>query len=225
MKVTAVIVAGGKGTRMGAAVNKAFLKLCGKEVIARTVEAFEKNGLIDEIIVVTGAEDIERASEILKKYSKVSAIVEGGRERQQSVYNGIKAASGSIIAIHDGARALISQREINSVIEDCIKYGAAALGVPCKDTLKSADGSGFISGTIDRSRTYQIQTPQVFKAEIIKKLHSQAELDGLQVTDDCAVAERYGVKVKITEGSYDNLKLTTPEDMAVGEIILRRSEL
>lgn len=222
MKVTAVIVAGGKGTRMGASVNKVFLKLGDKEVIAHTVEAFEINSLIDEIVVVTGADDIKMATEILKKYSKLSAVVEGGKERQQSVYNGIKAATGDIIAIHDGARALISQREINDVINDCIHYSAAALGVPCKDTLKSADINGFISGTVDRSRTYQIQTPQVFNAELIKKLHERAAIDRLQVTDDCAVAEYYGVKVKITEGSYNNLKLTTPEDMAVGEIILRR---
>lgn len=222
MKITAVIVAGGKGTRMGASVNKVFLELCGKPIIAHTVEAFEKNSLIDEIIVVTGKNDIKIAAEILHKYSKVSAIIEGGTERQQSVSNGINAASGDIIAIHDGARALIGQSEINSVINDCIEYGAAALGVPCKDTLKEADDNGFIRKTIDRSRTYQIQTPQVFKAEIIKELHKKAELDNLQVTDDCAIAEQYGIRVKITEGSYDNLKITTPEDMAVGEIILRR---
>jgi 2-C-methyl-D-erythritol 4-phosphate cytidylyltransferase len=222
VKITAVIVAGGKGTRMGASVNKVFLELCGKPIIAHTVEAFEKNSLIDEIIVVTGKNDIKIAAEILHKYSKVSAIIEGGTERQQSVSNGINAASGDIIAIHDGARALIGQSEINSVINDCIEYGAAALGVPCKDTLKEADDNGFIRKTIDRSRTYQIQTPQVFKAEIIKELHKKAELDNLQVTDDCAIAEQYGIRVKITEGSYDNLKITTPEDMAVGEIILRR---
>jgi 2-C-methyl-D-erythritol 4-phosphate cytidylyltransferase len=222
VKITAVIVAGGKGTRMGASVNKVFLELCGKPIIAHTVDAFEKNPLIDEIIVVTGKNDIKIATEILRKYSKISAIIEGGNERQQSVSNGINAASGDIIAIHDGARALIGQSEINSVINDCIKYGAAALGVPCKDTLKEADDNGFIRKTIDRSRTYQIQTPQVFKAEIIKELHKKAELDNLQVTDDCAIAEQYGIRVKITEGSYDNLKITTPEDMAVGEIILRR---
>jgi 2-C-methyl-D-erythritol 4-phosphate cytidylyltransferase len=222
VKITAVIVAGGKGTRMGASFNKVFLELCGKPIIAHTVEAFEKNPLIDEIVVVTGKNDIQAATEILRKYSKISAIIEGGNERQQSVSNGINAASGDIIAIHDGARALIGQSEINSVINDCIKYGAAALGVPCKDTLKEADDNGFIRKTIDRSRTYQIQTPQVFKAEIIKELHKKAELDNLQVTDDCAIAEQYGIRVKITEGSYNNLKITTPEDMAVGEIILRR---
>lgn len=222
MKITAVIVAGGKGKRMGASVNKVFLKLCGKEALLHTVEAFEKNPLINEIIVVTGAEDIPAASDILKDCGKISKIIEGGAERQQSVYNGISAASGDIIAIHDGARSLIEQRHISAVIADCTRYGAAALGVPCKDTLKSADPDGFISGTIDRSLTYLIQTPQVFKADIIKELHERARKDGLSVTDDCAIAEHYGVRVKITEGSYDNLKLTTPEDMAVGEMILRR---
>lgn len=225
MKITAVIVAGGKGKRMGAGMNKVFLKLCGKEVIAHTVEAFEKNPRIDEIVVVTGAEDIQTASDILKGFHKLSAIAEGGAERQQSVYKGLAAASGDIVLIHDGARALIGQEEIDRVIDDCISYGAAALGVPCKDTLKAADGSGFIAGTIDREKTYLIQTPQAFKSSVIKELHEKAEKDGLQVTDDCAIAEHYGVRVKITEGSYDNLKLTTPEDMAVGEIILNRKTI
>ncbi|MCI5605602.1 MAG: 2-C-methyl-D-erythritol 4-phosphate cytidylyltransferase [Clostridia bacterium] len=222
MKITAIIVAGGKGTRMGAQINKVFLELCGKAVLEHTVEAFEENQNIDEIIVVTGSNDIEKATKILQNCNKLSAVVEGGEERQNSVYNGIKAASGDILVIHDAARALISQKEINDVIEDCKKYGAAALGVPCKDTLKSANENGFISGTIDRSVTYQIQTPQVFKTDLIRKLHQCAENDALSVTDDCAIAEHYGAAVKITAGSYDNIKLTTPEDMAVGEMILRR---
>lgn len=222
MKITAVIAAGGKGKRMGADKNKVFLPLCGREIISRTVEAFEINDRIDEIIVVIGKEDMKEARRLLSGFKKVSKIVEGGSERQQSVFNGIKEASGDIIAIHDGARALIGQSEINAVLDDGIKYGAAALGVPCKDTLKSADEDGFITGTVDRSKTYQIQTPQVFAADTIKTAHARAERDGLCLTDDCAVVEQYGVSIKITKGSYDNIKLTTPEDLAVGERILGR---
>lgn len=222
MKITALIVAGGKGKRMGAGINKVFLKLDGREVIAHTAEAFEKNAQIDEIVIVTGKEDIETAKKVLKPFKKVKAVTEGGAERQQSVYNGLKCVSGDIVLIHDGARALISQKEIDDVIEACKKYGAAAIGVACKDTLKSADNDGFISGTLDRNTTFMIQTPQAFKTEIITELHEKAAKDGLLVTDDCAVAEHYGVKVKITTGSYDNIKLTTPSDMAVGEIILRQ---
>lgn len=222
MKVTALIVAGGKGKRMGAGINKVFLKLAEKEVIARTVEAFEQNTQIDEIVIVTGKSDMEAAENILKPFKKVKNIAEGGAERQQSVYNGLKFVCGDIVLIHDGARALISQEEIDNVISDCKKYGAAAVGVSCKDTLKSSDNEGFISGTVDRSSTYMIQTPQAFKKDIISELHEKAKNDALSVTDDCAIAEHYGVKVKITEGSYDNIKLTTPSDMAAGEIILRQ---
>lgn len=222
MKITALIVAGGKGKRMGAGVNKVFLKLAEKEIIARTVEAFERNVQIDEIVVVTGESDIETAKNILKPFNKVKSVVEGGAERQQSVYNGLKCVCGDIVLIHDGARALISQKEIDSVIEDCKKYGAAAVGVACKDTLKSANKEGFVDGTVDRSSTYMIQTPQAFKTDIISELHEMARKDNLSVTDDCAIAEHYGVKVRITEGSYDNIKLTTPSDMAAGEIILRQ---
>lgn len=222
MKITALIVAGGKGRRMGAGINKVFLKLAGKEVIARTVEAFERNAQIDEIVMVTGKSDMEAAKNILKSFKKVKNVIEGGSERQQSVHNGLKCVCGDIVLIHDGARALISQEEIDNVIADCKKYGAAAVGVSCKDTLKSADKEGFISGTVDRSSTYMIQTPQAFKTDIISELHEKAKNDNLSVTDDCAIAEHYGVKVKITEGSYDNIKLTTPSDMAAGEIILRQ---
>lgn len=222
MKVTTVIVAGGKGRRMGAGINKVFLKLCGREIIARTVEAFEKNPRIDEIVVVTGAEDIDAAAKILAEYGKVTAIVAGGAERRQSVLNGLGSASGDIVLIHDGARAFISGDEIDRVIDDCVTYGAAAVGVTCKDTLKTADENRIITGTIDREKTYLIQTPQAFDTKIIRELHKKAEADGLEVTDDCAVAEHYGVNVKITAGSYDNIKLTTPEDMAIGEMILKR---
>lgn len=226
MRITALIVAGGKGARMGAGMNKVFLKLGSKEILARTAEAFEVNPRINEIVVVTGKSDIKTASDILSGISKLSAVVEGGAERQQSVYNGLMVLGGDIVLIHDGARSLIGQDEIDRVIDDCQNFGAAALGVPCKDTLKSASDDGFISGTVDRDKTYQIQTPQAFKTDIIKDLHKKAASDGLTVTDDCAIAEHYGIKVKITEGSYDNIKLTTPEDIAVGEMILkRRSEL
>lgn len=222
VKISAVIVAGGKGKRMGAGKNKVFLKLGGEEIIARTVRAFCESPRVDEIIVVTGAEDVQGISDMLKDCEKLLAVTEGGKERQQSVFNGLLEATGDIVLIHDGARALITDTEIEKVIDDCIKYGAAAVGVPCKDTLKSADADGFIEGTVDRERTYMIQTPQAFETRTIRTLHKRAASDGLTVTDDCAIAEHYGVKVKITEGSYNNIKLTTPVDLAVGEMILKK---
>lgn len=219
--ITAIIAAGGKGTRMGADINKVYLNLDGMEIIARTVLAFEKNPNIDEIIVVTGEEDIQRFKEIQKRYGfdKISAVTVGGSTRAESVYNGLVKSKGDIILIHDGARALITQEEINNVIADCKKYKAAALGVKCKDTLKAAK-DGFIAATLDRERTYQIQTPQAFMREIIFSAHQNA-CDKL-ATDDCGMVEAMGVNIKITEGSYDNIKLTTPSDMAIGSEILKR---
>lgn len=220
--LTTVIAAGGKGTRMGAGFNKVFMKLCGDEILLHTMRTFNESPLVDEIIVVTGADDIDRVRTLgtENNINKLSVVTEGGDTRRASVYNGICRAKGDIIAIHDGARCLISHKEIEAVIGDCIKYGAAAVGVPCKDTLKAADEDGFIAGTIDRSRTYQIQTPQVFKRDIIADAHKKAIEEGFEPTDDCALLERYGGRIKITEGSYDNIKLTTPEDIAVAERIL-----
>ena len=224
MRITAVIVAGGKGTRMGADKNKVFLKIMGKEVLFYTISAFEKNNRIDNIIVVTGKNDIDECTALAEKYqfNKIKCITEGGLTRQQSVMNGLMKADGDIVLIHDGARAIVTETEINNSIDDCIKYGAAAVGVKCKDTLKSADTDGFISGTVDRESTYLIQTPQTFYNDKILELHKRAEKEGFEATDDCMIAEHYGMKIKISEGSYDNIKLTTPEDMIVGERILRK---
>ena len=124
--------------------------------------------------------------------------------------------------IHDGARALVTDKEIDTVINDCIKYGAAAVGVPCKDTIKIAGKDGFIKGTVNRETSFLIQTPQAFYTEEIRSLHKKAEMDGFSVTDDCMIAEHYGKSVKISEGSYDNIKLTTPEDVVVAEQIIKR---
>ena len=224
MKVSAIIAAGGRGKRMGADINKIFLKISEKEIISRTVSAFEVCDTIDEIIIVTGAEDIERVKDILKRdgVKKVCAVVEGGAQRQDSVYNGLCAASGDFAAIHDGARCLITPKEISDTTADALKFGAAAVGVIVKDTLKSVDENGYITGTIDRERTVLIQTPQIFPLEEIKEMHKRAVADGISVTDDCSVFEHYGKHVHVTKGSYDNIKITTPEDIAVGEQILKR---
>lgn len=223
MKITAVIVAGGKGTRMGGGRNKVFLKILDREVLCYTVSAFENNDRISEIIIVTGKDDIEECARLAESqgFRKVKRITEGGASRQQSVMNGLLSADGDIVLIHDGARALVTDKEINSSIDGCISCKAAAAGVKCKDTLKSAEG-GFISGTIDRETTYLIQTPQTFYLHEIKSMHEKAAKEGFEATDDCMIAEHYGMKIKITEGSYENIKLTTPEDMIIGERILRK---
>ena len=223
MKITALIVAGGKGTRMGADRNKVFLTIAGREVIHFTISAFEWNKNIDEIVIVTGADDIDACAEIVKNsgFKKVACITEGGFERQQSVYSGLKKATGDIVLIHDGARALVTDKEIDAAVEDCIHFGAAAVGVKCKDTLKTSDPKGYITGTVDRESTYLIQTPQAFYTADILAMHERAAQEGFKATDDCMIAEHYGKRIKITEGSYDNIKLTTPVDMIIAEEILR----
>ena len=224
MRISAVIVAGGRGKRMGADINKVFLPLGDREIISHTLLAFEACDAIDEIVIVTGADDISRMKDIAARdgITKVTEIVCGGAERQNSVYNGLIAAAGDIAVIHDAARCLITKDEIASVIEDALKYGAAALGVKVKDTLKSVDSSGNITSTIDRERTVQIQTPQVFPMAEIRSLHERAAAENIAVTDDCSVFEAYGRAVHVTIGSYDNIKLTTPEDIAIGERITER---
>lgn len=224
MKTTAVIVAGGKGTRMGAGKNKVLIKMAGREILYYTIAAFEKNKNIDDIIIVTGKDDIDECKRLIEKYNlkKVRRITGGGDTRRRSVMNGLLQAESDIVLIHDGARALITEDEINNSLMDCVKYGASAAGVKCKDTLKAADGGGFITGTVDRETTYLIQTPQTFRLGEILALHRKAEAEDFDATDDCMIAERYGVRVKISRGSYENIKLTTPEDLILAEEILRK---
>ncbi len=216
MKVTAIIVAAGKGSRMGADKNKVFLTLLGKTVLENTIEAFEKCEAISSIVVVTN--DIAECERLLSGFKKVDSIVRGGLTRQESVKNGLDNAVCDIAVIHDGARALIRNEEIIKAVNAAKQYGAAAVGVKCKDTLKKADENGFISGTVDREFIYNIQTPQVFEYEKIKKMHDSAKVNTF--TDDCALAESFGMKIKIVDGSYDNIKITTPEDMVIAEKIL-----
>ncbi len=223
MKIGAVIVAGGKGTRMGYEKNKVLMPVFGCEIIVHTLKVFSENKYVEDIVLVVGADDGAVCENLVKTHGlfKVKKIVTGGATRQESVYNGLNAIDCDVVCIHDGARALISDELINKTIEDTIKFKAAAPGVKCKDTLKSIDENGFIAGTVDREKTVLIQTPQVFQKDEILEFHKRARVDNIEVTDDCALAEFYGRKIKITEGSYENIKLTTPEDILTAERILK----
>lgn len=223
MKIGAVIVAGGKGTRMGYEKNKVLMPVLGKEIILYTLKAFSENSRIDEICLVTGEEDVTVCRELVLAHGlfKVKKIIVGGATRQESVYNGLLNIDCDFVCIHDGARALISDELISATLDDAVKYGASAPGVKCKDTLKTVSDDGFIAGTVDREKTVLIQTPQIFKKDEILKFHEDAKKDGIEVTDDCALAEYYGRKIKITDGSYENIKLTTPEDVLTAERIIK----
>ncbi len=220
--VSAVIVAAGSGTRMNAGMNKIFMELDGKTVIEHTLSAFLKSRA-DEIIVVASPLEIDEMKRITDKYSVDIMVVPGGHDRQHSVFNALGRASGEVVCIHDGARCLVTPELIDSAIDDCLKYGAAAVGVSCKDTMKLIDSEGCISSTVDRDLLFMIQTPQVFMKDRLLEYHKRAEREGVVVTDDSALYELYGGKVYISGGSYDNIKITTPEDIFIaGEILKRR---
>lgn len=222
MKTAAIIAAAGSGRRMGADRNKVLLPVAGQPVIYYTMSAFARCGITDSIILVTRECDIAECEAIAGRIDIPVRVIAGGNTRQESVFLGLKAAHGTDIAvIHDGARALVTREIIESAVKNAVKYGAAAAGVPSKDSLKTVASDGFITATVDRASTYLIQTPQVFNYNAIVKAHSSAQRDGFCATDDCAIYEKYCGKIKLTEGSYDNIKLTTPIDMIIAEQILK----
>lgn len=227
-KTAAVVLAAGQGRRMHTAVAKQFLLLAGEPVICHSLRAFEESD-VEAVILVTGAEEIEYCrKEIVERYgfAKVIDIVPGGKERYHSVYAGLDALSGymsedGIVLIHDGARPMITQEIIDRTIEGAKEYGAGVAAMPVKDTIKVADSEGFARMTPDRSTLWQMQTPQTFSYSLVygayKKLLSDTKYQQ-GITDDAMVVETLCEgKVKLVEGSYENIKVTTPEDMIVAE--------
>ena len=229
--ISGVILAGGSGRRMGGNTPKQFLTLDGKPLIWYSLRAFSESE-VDEIILVTREEDIDYCrKKIVEKYgfTKVKKIVAGGSERYLSVENGLHAAdeTSERVIIHDGARPLVTPEIISRVLQDAMKYGAATAAMPVKDTIKIADPDGFGRETPDRSSVYQIQTPQAFsRAILVEAFLKRRALDDRNITDDTMLVERYtGVPTKMTQGSYENIKVTTPEDLPVAELFLSRQRV
>ena len=224
LKCTAVITAAGSGKRMGFSDKKQFVSLLGKPILAYTLKKFQNTHKIDEIVLVLPEEDIDFCKkEILDKYGfhKVKTIVSGGAERQESVYKGILAADDAdIILIHDGVRPFVKKEEILEIIEDAEKNGASVPAVRVKDSLRFSDGK--VSKSISRENLWQVQTPQGFRKNIIFEAHEKAWDEEFFGTDDATLAERAGYNVSIVEGSYDNIKITTPDDLLIGEAILKK---
>lgn len=223
---TAVILSAGRGSRMKSEINKQFLMLQNKPVIAYVLEAFEKCSEIDEIIVVVAPDELEYfKANILDKFNftKVKGLVEGGLERQQSAYNGIKSVSldCGIILIHDGARPFVSQKTIIDCINEAKICGAVSAGMPSKDTIKLVDQNGIVISTPPREGVWQTQTPQVFKSSIIIEAHETAKQKGITATDDAVLVERLGHPLKMIAASYENIKITTPEDLLIGEQLIK----
>jgi 2-C-methyl-D-erythritol 4-phosphate cytidylyltransferase len=225
-KNCALILAGGKGSRMGNPINKQYLNINGYPILYYTLKAFAQCNCINEIIVVVAEGEMDYCKEeIIKKYnfSKVKAIVIGGKERQDSVLNGLKAMIDcEIVLIHDGARPFINESIIRNAVVFANLYGAAACGVEPKDTIKIKDSLGFSLETPERKMLFCVQTPQTFKYDLILDCHKKINKEGIKVTDDTMVVERYGNKVYLYEGSYNNIKITTPEDLEIGRQILER---
>lgn len=223
--VSAIIPAAGKGTRMGKSINKQYISLDKKTILTHTIIAFDKCQYIDELLIVIAPNEEKLFKDkVLKEYKikKPYKLVIGGETRQESIYNAIKTVSDetTIISVHDGARPLVSNKEIINTIIGAKEYGGCVLGVPVKETIKQSDKDGFVLATVERSTLYNIRTPQTFNAALLKEAYDFANKEGIIGTDDSCLVEEYGSKVKIIKGSYNNIKITTPEDLIYAQEIL-----
>ena len=216
----AVIVAAGTASRMGG-IDKIMATIKGEPMIVHTVRAFQQCDAIREIVIVTRPDLLQQVMGLCHQFDKVRAVVSGGSSRPESVGNGLNALSDKVklAAIQDGARPLVTWQLIDRVVRAANTYGAAAPGVPVKDTVKAIQG-GVVLETPDRSRLQAVQTPQVFDFDLLRGALKKAEADGAEITDDCSAVERLGMSVKIVEGDERNIKVTTPMDLKIAEVLL-----
>lgn len=227
-KIVVIVVAGGKGTRMGNTVKKQYMKLKGKEVLVHTLEKFEQMEEVDEMIVVVSEEDIAFVKkDLCEKYNlyKVSKIIAGGKERQDSVRNGLHCIDPSceFVIVHDGARPFIEKETIRRCLNKAKEKGACIVAVPVKDTIKICNTeSKIVEQTPERSTLWAIQTPQIFKRSILEKAYHYAEKNNRVGTDDSMLVEAIKEPVYMVEGEYTNIKITTKEDILLAESLLER---
>ncbi|AOV06496.1 2-C-methyl-D-erythritol 4-phosphate cytidylyltransferase [Sporosarcina ureilytica] len=224
MKYTVMIPAAGSGQRMGAGFNKLFLTLGEKPIFIHTLKVFEADPFCAGIILAVKNEEKQEIEAYLKQFdiSKVQAIVEGGTERQYSVAACLEAyLEDGIVLVHDAARPFIRRAVIHSLVQEAAAHGAAITGVKAKDTMKLAP-AGIVEETVNRDYLWIVQTPQAFQYEILKKASDKAIADHFLGTDESMLVERTGHPVRVVEGTYDNVKMTTQEDLAIGEILLKR---
>lgn len=229
-KVCVLIPAAGKGSRMAHSVKKPYLKLAQKPILAHTIQRFEQNSAVDAIFVVVDQADFsECRTAVLRPYpfTKVQELVEGGETRQMSVYNGVRALSADVdfVIVHDGVRPFITDEVIFECLTAADEYGAAVAAVPVKDTVKVADEDSFIAETPVRDRLWAVQTPQVFRKPLLEEAHQVAHARQLTATDDASLVEQLGFPVKLVKGSYANLKITTPIDLQVAEVLISDATL
>lgn len=223
---SAVIVAAGKGIRMGTAAPKQYLMLGDSPVLGHTLINFASSKLFDALFLVVRESDFDlcrRTILVPLKLSKTVNLVPGGSERQDSVYNGLKAISErqSIVVIHDGVRPFVTAHQLKLCIDGARDMGACILAVPVADTLKNVSENGFIESTLERKRVWQAQTPQAFKYELIMRAHERAKREGTAASDDALLVERMGHRVKIIPGDRSNIKITVQEDLQIAQAILK----
>jgi 2-C-methyl-D-erythritol 4-phosphate cytidylyltransferase len=226
-KVTALIPAAGMGKRMGKAKAKQFLQLGDKPLLAHTLLAFQLAPEIDEIIPVLSEEDMEGClRDVIEKYriTKVKTLVVGGKERHDSVFHGLQKSEKdtAVVLVHDGVRPFVTPDMIREVVGLVKKGECIAVGVPIKDTIKEVDEKKIVLHTLERGRLWAIQTPQAFPIEILRRAYKESLSQKSFGTDDATLVERAGGKVRVIMGSYENIKITTPEDLVLAEEILKR---
>ncbi|MDP2208475.1 MAG: 2-C-methyl-D-erythritol 4-phosphate cytidylyltransferase [Bacteroidota bacterium] len=217
-KVGVVIPAAGIGRRLGSNKPKQFLEIDGIPILQITLQKFQACDAVDCIVVVSHADFIHEVTDLVKKnnFTKIASIVNGGEHRQDSVWNGLKEIiknNVEIILIHDAVRPFVTDEIIKDVITASEKFGAAVPAVPLKDTIKVSDEKGFLIETLDRNKLFAIQTPQGFQKDLIVKAFEKAYVDNYYATDDANLVERLGEKIKLIEGDYKNIKITTKEDL------------
>ena len=225
---TAIVLAAGQGKRMHSKVQKQFLEIQGYPVLYYSLRCFQESPLIQDIILVTGEESISYCKEeIVQKYgfTKVSAVIPGGKERYDSVYAGLcECKDCEYVLIHDGARPFVTEEILKRGLQKVKETGACVIGMPSKDTVKLSDEEGYVKETPNRKCVWTIQTPQIFSYSLIREAHdSIRQKDMSKITDDAMVVEQEtGAKVALAEGSYQNIKITTPEDLDVAEVFLKK---
>lgn len=229
MKTVAIIPAGGAGRRMAGAVPKQYLLLDGLPIFIHTLKLFQSSPHIDEIVLVAPSRDVSHLQEMIgEKYRlpKVSRVLAGGEERQDSVRNGLQTVGveHDIVVIHDAVRPFITVELIQRAVEGAATWRAVALGVPARDTVKRVGRDELVGETLNRDEIWLAQTPQAFERQVIKQAYEKAYADRFIGTDDASLVERIGVNVKMILGSPDNIKITTQDDLLIGEALLERRE-
>lgn len=224
MRTEMIVVAAGRGSRMGSEIKKQYLPLAGAPILVRTLQTLDACQSVDRVVLVVSPEDIDCVRDLIREHriGKVGAVVAGGAERQNSVWKGLRALlpDSTHVAVHDAARPLVSQDEIQAVIEAAKDGGAATLGVPVKDTIKRVT-AGLVRETLERSTLWAVHTPQAFRRDWLEEAHDRSLQQGGHGTDDASLVEWAGYPVRMVRGSYENLKITTPEDLLVAETLFQ----